>query len=295
MKVSSIILSLIFVTTVTQAATNSSTQIEWSPNVAQGKAAFEWVDSDGIRVLKIANTESVPATINLGIVRNPTVDSAYYGVNGRVRYQDVRQTAYLEMWNHFPGVDGAPPTQHFSRTLSKSGIMKNLKGSSEWREFRLPFNNSGVEAHPNKLVINLVLPSEGTVWIDSATLKDYPSFSALMARPGEWWSQNYSAWIGGGIGTLFGCWGALIGILAQAGRGRMFIQASVVFNIVVGSACLIAGFVALAMGQPYHIWYPFILIGLLLPGIMLGTRKNLMKQLAAAEERKMAAMDAVPQ
>jgi len=294
MKVSITLLSLIFVATAGEAATGGFTQIEWSPSVTQGKAAFEWVQTDGNRILKIANKERVPATINLGTVSQPEIKSEFYAVNGRVRYQDVRQTAYLEMWNHFPSVDGVPPTRHFSRTLSKSGIMQNLKGSSEWREFRLPFNNNGVDAHPDKLVINLVLPSEGTVWIESATLSDYTSFSSLMARPGEWWPQNYSAWIGGGLGTLFGCWGGLMGILAQAARGRTFIQASVVFNIVFGSICLIAGFTALALGQAYHIWYPLLLLGLLLPGIMLGTRRNLMKQLAAAEERKMAAMDAVP-
>ena len=86
-----------------------------------------------------------------------------------------------------------------------------------------------------------------------------------------------------------------MGLLAQAGRGRSFIQASVVFNIAFGIASLIAGFTALATGQPYHVWYPFLLIGFLLPVIMLGTRKNLMRQFVAAEERKMTAMDAVPQ
>lgn len=117
----------------------------------------------------------------------------------------------------------------------------------------------------------------------------------MMSSAGAWWTANLSGWIGGGVGTIFGLWGGLLGLLAQSGKGRAFVTASVLFNIIIGAISLLVGIVALTTGQPYHIWYPFSLIGLLLPIIMLSTRGKLLRQYTAAEERRMTAIDAVTQ
>lgn len=261
-----------------------------------GQATFKWADSKaGQRVLEISDQSGQPSVVRLANILDPGIKSAFYGISGQLNYTGVQGDGFLEMWNNWLQADGRVDGQFFSRTLANSGLLQKVSGDSGWRPFRLPAMIDNRPDRPNNLVINLHLPANGTVRLaGTAELREYPDRHQLLGAKGEWWSSRYAGWIGGGIGAFFGCWGGLIGMLAQAGRGRAFIQASVWFNIVFGSASLVLGLVALAMSQPYHIWYPFILIGVLLPGIMLGTRKNLLKQLAAAEERKMAAMDAVP-
>lgn len=75
--------------------------------------------------------------------------------------------------------------------------------------------------------------------------------------------------IGGGVGgTLCGVLGAIGGILAPRGKGRRFVLGSMVFFVVAGAVQLIIGLIALASGQPYGIWYPMVLCGVILVAVM---------------------------
>ena len=295
MKINSAIFSLFFLAAASDAATNAVTKVNWSPEVVKGGAVFQWLDAaEGERILEISNQTGRPSVIQLGVVEGPVATGRFYAVEGRVQYTDVQGQGFLEMMNHFPGVEGGQPMAYFSRTLSQKGLLQQVSGGSEWRDFRLPFMKDDDTPQPGKLVISLHLPGTGTVQVTGGTLRNYPSRGALMSEPGLWWPAHWSSWIGAGVGITFGCWGSLLGILSQIGRGRGFVSTSVLVNIVVGMVALILGLAAVVMNQPYHIYYPLLLIGVLLTCIMLGMRKNLMRQFSAAEERKMAAMDAVP-
>ena len=294
MKPQLILVALLFAQTPIIASTPQS--IEWLPQVTAGNADIAWGKSEaGERTLKITATDPEPTTVQLGVVEAPDVGSSFYAVDGSVRYTQVDGTAYLEMWNHFNGRDGTPPVAYFSRTLGKSGLMQKLSGDSDWRAFRLPFDASKDDQRPARLVINLVLPGRGSVELTPASLSDYASAAALFSHANGWWPARWAGWIGAGMGMLFGCWGSLTGILSQKGIARGFVMVSVHINLVIGIVSLIVGAVAITLRQPYHVWYPFMLIGIILTLVMSTTRRQLAHQLTKAEEEKMAKLDAIGQ
>lgn len=107
-----------------------------------------------------------------------------------------------------------------------------------------------------------------------------------------WFDANSWSWLPGTLfGTLGGLWGGLAGTLAPRGKARGFVVGSGVAFIAVAAVFLILGVVALATGQPYGIWFAFLLPGaqglilfpLLLPVIARRYRE--------AEGRRMQAAD----
>lgn len=102
----------------------------------------------------------------------------------------------------------------------------------------------------------------------------------------------YAGGIGGGIlGTLAGLLGALTGILAPRGKGRAFLVAAWAVLAVLGFGCVVAGVVALASGQPWGIWYPFLLLGLILGGVSAMALFVTRSTFRMAEARKLAAAE----
>jgi hypothetical protein len=109
----------------------------------------------------------------------------------------------------------------------------------------------------------------------------------------EWWTWQQAVWIGSiggsGLGMLGGLLGTLVGVCAPRGVGRQAIVAFHVGLLVFGAALLAAGLTALAVGQPYHVWYPLVLGGgLMTPllGVLLPVVRGAYRQ---AERRKLEA------
>ena len=94
-------------------------------------------------------------------------------------------------------------------------------------------------------------------------------------------------------GLPVGCFGGLLGMLSQKGRAREFVLASSYATMAIGVVFLIVGILALALSQPYHVFYPLLLLGVILSVVMFGTRKQMRANYQAAEERRMAAMDTI--
>jgi hypothetical protein len=120
--------------------------------------------------------------------------------------------------------------------------------------------------------------------------------SPHKAPEGAWFSGATSGMIGGTVGSTVGWFGAFIGCLCgycvPRGKGRKFIMGLFLFAAIIGLLLLSFGIVAMTLGQPWHVWYPFILMG----GIMLFVFVPLMfvirNEYAKVELRKMMAMDA---
>lgn len=109
----------------------------------------------------------------------------------------------------------------------------------------------------------------------------------------EWWDLQSMAWIGaiagGGLGTLGGIYGGLAGCLAPRGIGRAPIMAVHWTLLLIGAASLVAGIAAVIEAQPYHVYYPLLLTGLILTlvmGMLLPVVKLRYRQ---AERRKLDA------
>lgn len=109
-----------------------------------------------------------------------------------------------------------------------------------------------------------------------------------------WFDPNtFGAWfgviVGGGGGTLGGLLGGLSGVLSPQGKGRRFILGAMLIYIVLGVLLAATGIVALFTGQPYAIWYPFLLTGIIFSVVVGAVFPIVRNNYKAAENRKIAA------
>lgn len=115
-----------------------------------------------------------------------------------------------------------------------------------------------------------------------------------------WWTMQQSGmiggWLGAGVGVIFGgIGGGLGGLLAAKGQAKPLVVGFFILGIVACSIMGAAGLFALVRGQPYHVWYPLVLpgvlgttiLGVLLPvSILRAYRQHEERRLAAEEFRR---------
>jgi hypothetical protein len=241
--------------------------------------------------LTITDVPGVPQQLLLELP-NPGITLPVYALKGMVRYDDVQGDGFLQLDSHF-GELGT----FFSKSLAAAGPMGKLNGSSDWRPFVLPFYaNSGDQADSaapllDKLTLSLVLSGTGTVSIKDVALYQYASGEDPLQVAGQWISGRSAGLLSGIGGALIGLWGALIGILAARGKARHFVLGSANALLVIGIASLVGGVAALATAQPYAIYYPLLLIGIILVVVFGKLRGNLSARYEQLELKKMQSMD----
>jgi hypothetical protein len=280
------------------------------PSAQQELAEYDWervaqespvahaqvVSLDGHATLKIINTNDTPLQVALLTISNPPVSSLRYAVLGRIKYENVRGDGYLEMWNCFPPLKpGLPEGQYFSRTLGVSGEMGKISGTSDWRKFTLPFDRTGASGPPTHLDLNLFLSGRGTVYLGSLRLVEYPGGAGPsgpgIGRSQAWWSSRQSGLIGGILGSFAGILGGVLGCLAGSGKARRFVLLTHKSMIALGWILLAFGIVAVANGQPYHVWYPLLLGGGLATVIFWALLPIVRKRYNDLELRRIASVD----
>ncbi|MBN2582829.1 MAG: hypothetical protein JXL80_07140 [Planctomycetes bacterium] len=241
-----------------------------------------------VEQLQIDNPGTAPATVELLAVDAPGITKATYALKGYVRCRDVQGEAYLEMWNHMP--DGS---KFFSRTMADHGPMARLSGTSDRRPFVLPAYLVETSDRPARLTFSVVLPGQGTVVLDSLELVQFePREDPLAASQDAWWSGRSGGLTGGIIGAILGLTGAVVGILGakrSAHRAALRIMA---VTAAVGVLMILAGAVALGMKQPYGVWYPLILGGIIGTVVFGGLIPVVRRRQRQDEMRRMEAMDA---
>ena len=155
----------------TPAKTQTS-RLDWAQFKGDKRLAGQVLSANKDRpgaVLHVVNKSGIPRTYVLGVFEGPKIGGSQYVVTGRMKYEKVAKQGYLEMWNVFP--DGK---QYFTRTLADEGPMARIMGNSSWRDLALPFDASGSSDRPARLVVQLVLTSNGAVDIGPLDLKDMP-------------------------------------------------------------------------------------------------------------------------
>lgn len=119
------------------------------------------VSSTGKGSVKITAHE--PRTVKLFETGPVDIDSTRLIYNAKVRTNDVKGQAYLEMWCSFPGKG-----EYFSR-----GLQNPLSGTNEWTSVETPFFLKSGEK-PDNVKLNVVVNGTGTVWIDDVKLMKGP-------------------------------------------------------------------------------------------------------------------------
>lgn len=257
------------------------------------QALQAWVEPDGSKGIKVTNPQDTSLQACIFTLEKPGVTAMVYAVKGQVKYREVRGDGYLELWNHFAGVGGQPPSACFSRTLGNTGEMAKITGQSDWRDFTLPFDRSGAPQPPEKLVMNLRLPGAGDVFLRNLRLVEInPDARAGGSLTSPWWSDRAAGWVGGLGGAFLGCLASLLAVLAAKGKARTFVTRTSQFLILLGVFCLLAGAFALIVRQPYGVTFPLLLIGVLLLGIIPFRLKQFQAHYEALELRRMKSLDA---
>ena len=224
---------------------------------------------------------------------DPGITSPVYAIKGMVRSTDVEGDGFLQMDSHF-GELGT----FFTKSLAASGPLGKISGSSDWRQFVLPFDASGGRQAdgeapmPKAITLTLFLPGSGTVSIRDVNLYQYADGEDPMQIAGQWFSDRSAGLMGGIGGGLLGLWGALIGVLASRGRARAFVLSSANVLLFIGIASLVVGIVALATSQPYVVYYPLLLIGIILVFVIGKLRGTLAARYEEIELKRMQSMDA---
>jgi hypothetical protein len=219
-----------------------------------------------------------PASERIAVIDSPAVAGEPYAITGTVTYRGVEGEGYLEMWSSFP--DGG---RYFSRTLEEAGPLGKLRGSSSERPFVLPFTLTPDAPRPVRLELNVVLPGAGHVTVGNLRLA---SGSEATSAPGAWWSAESAGLIGGAAGSAVGLFGALAGTLCSLGRGRHLVIGGLLALGSSGLALLAVGVAALALGQPYEVWYPLVLLGVLDPVLAFSLLPTARRRFEAAGLRR---------
>ncbi|MFG0241189.1 MAG: hypothetical protein ACF8R9_00240 [Phycisphaerales bacterium JB054] len=109
----------------------------------------------------------------------------------------------------------------------------------------------------------------------------------------EWWTSQDAALIGaiGGsaVGVLGGVFGTVVGLCAPKGIARVPVLGTQLALAVLGVVMLVAAVVALLGSQPYHVWFPLLLGGVLLASLMGGLYPVVRARYMQAEARRMDA------
>ena len=119
------------------------------------------VTSDGNGALRFQT--DAPRTLRLFETGDLDVENARLSYQARLRAQDLKGQAYLEMWCHFPGQG-----EYFSRALETP-----LSGTVEWSTQETQFFLQAGQ-NPDNVRLNLVIQGQGTVWIDDIRLVQGP-------------------------------------------------------------------------------------------------------------------------
>lgn len=240
--------------------------------------------------------------IRLAKLELPPVGNGMYAIQGEVSYSKVEGTAFLELWNHFPGKGAL-----FSRTLSRRGPTRGFSEAESWRPFLLPFPREGSPNDPSIAELNLVFPKGGSVTLRRVRLEKFPNpvdLATLLSKPLElepfdedaWWTPPQAV-VGGLLWS-----GVLLLLMLFIGRLKEHeaalyhqkINRVIVWTAGVGGALVLAGVVAAGLEQLSAVQFPLWGLGVLqiLIALRLGQRLRMTQQMVKlqAELREMGAL-----
>jgi len=280
-----LLLTAIISTTAARADEQVISTFSWKEELADaGKLTVGTLTGAPDNALKVENRGPGAMSATVLTIVQPKITTDFYAVTGEVRYDNVEGDGFLEMWSPF-----GETAAYFSRTLGVAGPVAKLTGTSDWRAFTLPFNAKGASSRPSKLMLNVQLPGKGGVFLRNLKLVQSTSFDGAATQTGSGWSYQTAGIVGG---ALIGGLGALIEWLAARGKAQRFVVNAVRVLIGVGVAFALGGLAAVALRQPYGVWYALLLLGVLVVVIFPFRLRSYQDRYREFELRRMTSMDA---
>ena len=99
--------------------------------------------------------------------------------------------------------------------------------------------------------------------------------------------------IGGTVGGFFGILGGLIGVMMAWSKTRPMVKGVFIFSTVFGVLILLTGIAAVFLGQPMHVYYPLLLIGVITSTVLGFNYRVLLNRIHDDELRKITAIDSI--
>ena len=253
----------------------------------------EVISMDGTSVLKIENTNHEPLEVSLLRITNSSVIKKADSISCEIKYDNVL-VKVIEHTNRFrgfqTGVSGSLTLSCQIPPLASGGDERtnannyDIEGTSNWKpyDFSVVGRRAPGEGLPIQLELKLFLPTNGTVYLRPIK---------LLGVVGSWWSPQQIGLIGGIGGSVIGCFGALLGILASKGNARNFVLTTMKIFIGLGILLTIAGFVAVVSNQPYAVWYALLLPGVILTLVFSLNLPSIQRRYDDLEIRRMTSLD----
>ncbi|NLX07162.1 MAG: hypothetical protein GXY33_18655 [Phycisphaerae bacterium] len=117
--------------------------------------------------------------------------------------------------------------------------------------------------------------------------------AAAEAGADVWWSERTGGWIGAGLGGLIGLLGGLIGVLSGFHKAKTFVLTVMKLMLMAGIVSLALGVAAIFASQPYAVYYPLLLIGVICTAVIGFTYPMAKRGYQMAEMQKIKSMDAM--
>ena len=275
-------------------------EISWDQLKQQGKLTVGEVLPVDTEIntppLKLKNPQNQPIIFDILTLDHPAITTPYIALIGKVKYEQIQGIGHLALWTFF-----SEEEKYFTRTVDTDGPMRQLAGSSQWRDFILPFKFDKKSQFPIKLEFKVFLPDTGSVYLCPIRLIQYENYQALNAAIGNlpvntkgtkvWWSDTVAGWIGALIGASAGLLGALIGTLTGMGKAKFIVLASLRLLLISGLTSLGLAFIALIKSQPYAVYYPLLLFGAIGSILPLSLYRPVLKRFQQIGLRKILTMD----
>jgi len=262
---------------------------DWKDLAQQQTLPGEVLSTNGSSILKIENTNDTPQDFLLLRISDASVIKKTYFLLCMAKREHVSFTNYSQTRELASRPSSLsvrcylPPA-----VLAGDGrmIFAKINGSEviadPWTSLQFEVIRDSLEGLPTKLEVHLVMQMPGTIYIRPIR---------IYGVTGSWWSPRQSGLIGGIGGSVIGCFGALIGLLASKGKARNFVLTSIKISIVVGILLMIAGLVALVCKQPYAVWYALLLPGVILTSVFSLNLSSLQRRYDELEIRRMTSVD----
>jgi hypothetical protein len=252
--------------------------------VQQELPADGLITTEETSALEISNTNPYtglnplhPLFISLLKITNSSVLEKTDFVSCEAKYEGVAPGG-LTLIYHLP-----PLSPGGDESTNRSGF--TIDGN--WKLYRFPLGRNVDGGFSTQVELKLSLPASGTVYIRPIN---------FLGIAGSWWSVKQSGMVGGAVGIfggIVGCFGGLVGCLAGFGKARKFVLTTTKIFIALGMLLTIMGIVAIACGQPFFVWYIFLLPGVMLTLIFSLNFPLIQRRYDDLEIRRMASIDAM--